>query len=131
MLPIPDKGLDLPTLEPVLTLSFFCFPRPCSLSQRERQADHQPRVGVWTQEGVPLRIRAGCAISVLQLQEPLVPQVDLVRAMVQYIPAVLGILLGWSKRGCAMQLSVQSCFAAGKKAYAEVLDFSSVNCVGS
>ena len=37
--------------------------------------DHQPRMGVRAKARVPLRVRAGRALSVLQLQEPVVPQV--------------------------------------------------------
>lgn len=40
------------------------------------RADHQPRVGVRTQARLPLRVRARCTFPVLQLQEPVVPQVE-------------------------------------------------------
>ena len=45
------------------------------LNPLRHDADHQPRVGVRTQARFPLRFRARRALALLQLQEPLVPQV--------------------------------------------------------
>lgn len=52
------------------------LPRNCTFpSPPHPTPDHQPRVGVRAKARLPMCIRARRALSVLQLQEPLVPQV--------------------------------------------------------
>lgn len=51
--------------------------RLCSLDACPPTADHQPGVGVRTQTRLPVCVRAWRSLSLLQLQESVVPEVIL------------------------------------------------------